>query len=301
MRIFRKLVEAVRLLRFGPTQVRVAAERLEEADRQIEALRVALAQEQADGERALQQARGELERNVDAVRTQVGGLAAALDRQATGASAGAVQSLPPSAAAAEEGFYPLLETNFRGSEALVKERLGAYREWVARMPPGRVADIGCGRGEWLELLKEWGREGVGVDSNALVARAVQAKGLAFEQGDAVSWLQSQADGSLAGVTAFQVVEHLPFGLLLRMLQEAHRALAAGGVLILETPNPENVEVATRTFWLDPTHVRPLPPQLLALAAQYCGFREEALLRVNPPDAGQGASRDYALVASKGGS
>jgi SAM-dependent methyltransferase len=300
MRMLRKLADAVHLLRFGRTQLRVAAERLDEADRQLAALRVALAQAQADGERALQQVRAKLDRDVDAVRSQVGGLAAALDRQVQGASQGVVPALPPSATAAEEGFYPLLELNFRGSEALVKERLTAYREWVRRVPPGRIADIGCGRGEWLELLKEWGREGVGVDSNALVARALQAKALAFEQGDAVSWLQSQPDGSLAGVTAFQVVEHLPFGVLLRMLQEAHRALAPGGLLILETPNPENVEVATRTFWLDPTHVRPLPPQLLALAAQYCGFREEAVLRVNPPDRGDGASRDYALVASKGG-
>lgn len=311
-----KIKDTLRFLRFGPTRTRALEENLQAMSHEHErrqaaqehalhalADRVAQADQRIATELALAAAElrrtsGEVLRDFDSLRSQLSGLRAGIDRLATTPARGDA-ALPPSASAAEEAFYPMLERHFRGPEALITQRLQAYREWVQRMPEGRVADLGCGRGEWLALLKAWGRHAVGVDANALVAQELRSKGLAVEEADLLSWLQSQADGTLAGVTAFQVVEHLPFGLLLRMLQEAQRTLAPGGLLILETPNPENIDVATRTFWLDPSHVKPIPPELLSVAAQHCGFREEALLRVNA-SANESASRDYALVARKVG-
>lgn len=253
---------------------------------------------QAAGAQALGELAASLRRDLEAVRNQLSGLAAALDRAAAGSSSPAAAAAPPSAGALAEGFYPMLEQHFRGSEADVKRRLAAYRDRVDAMPAGAIADLGCGRGEWLELLASWGREALGVDSNALVAAELRERKLRIEEGDALAWLQRQPDASLAGLTAFHLIEHLPFGAVLRLFIDAHRVLKPGGVLIVETPNPENLEVATQTFWLDPTHQRPLPAALVELAARYCGFAQPTVLRLNPPETGDAPGRDYALIASK---
>jgi O-antigen chain-terminating methyltransferase len=238
-----------------------------------------------------------LRRDLDSVRSQLSGLATALDR-AVAAPDGATRAVPSSVAALEEGFYPMLEKHFRGSQDDVKRRLSSYRESVDAMPNGPVADLGCGRGEWLELLASWGREAIGVDSNALFVADLRGRNLRVEEGDATQWLQRQPEASLAGVTVFHVVEHLPFGAMLRLMMESHRVLKPGGILIVETPNPENLEVATQTFWLDPTHQRPLPAELVELATRYCGFAQSKVLRLNPPEGGNAPGRDYALIASK---
>jgi SAM-dependent methyltransferase len=338
MSILDKFIDALKFLRFGPTQIRSLQEQMRDAQQQLRDARQAAqadrdrqsAHEAASQmlqaqiveahqmivavgqqlERAQQQAAmaeaanatsmrdlGDvLRRDLDSVRSQLSGLATALDRAAA-STTGAV-AVPPSVAALEEGFYPMLEKHFRGSREDVTRRLSAYRESVDAMPQGAVVDLGCGRGEWLELLASWGREAVGVDSNALFIAELRGRNLRVEEGDATQWLQHQPDASLAGVTVFHVVEHLPFGTVLRLMMESHRVLKPGGVLIVETPNPENLEVATQTFWLDPTHQRPLPVALVELAARYCGFAQSKVLRLNPPESGSAPGRDYALIASK---
>ena len=223
----------------------------------------------------------EARRESEWTRNQVSALGAALDRlQLPTAAPGT--AVPAGAAAAEEGFYPTLEHHFRGSPEDLRDRLGAYRRWIEGLPAGPVADLGCGRGEWLELLGEWGVTATGVDLNAPNVDGMRARGLDVRHADALEWLQAQPEGSLAAVTSFHVIEHLPFGVLLRLVQEARRVLMPGGRLIMETPNPENVIVATQTFWLDPTHVRPLPPALLEVVVRDAGLELEALLRLNPP-------------------
>ncbi|MEJ6021936.1 class I SAM-dependent methyltransferase [Ramlibacter sp. PS4R-6] len=320
MGIVRKLLDMLRFARYGPTRVTGVEQRVQSLegvaqDDQVRwsgqqrandslqqqltdaNLRIdRLLEQLAQAERRLAETAEDARRDAAALRGQVGGFAAALDR-VSAPSQDRPAAVSPSAAGLEEGFYPLLESYFRGSEGDVGQRLAAYREWVDAMPPGRVADLGCGRGEWLALLAQWGRGGVGVDSNAVVAAELRAKGLQVEEADAVRWLQGQPEASFAGVTAFHLVEHLPFGVLLRLLMEAHRVLAPGGSLVLETPNPENVDVATRSFWLDPTHQRPLPVELLELALRYCGFGKPTVLRLHPPPGG-GPGRDYALIANK---
>lgn len=214
--------------------------------------------------------------------------------------------------ALEEAFYPALEQQFRGTLDEIRARQLPYQDWIAGAPEGRVADIGCGRGEWLGLLKEWGRDGIGVDLNSVMVGELQSRGLNAVHADALVWLRTQADDSLAAITSFHVVEHLPLGVLLQLVDEARRVLKPGGLLILETPNPENLLVATQSFWLDPTHQRPLPPGLLEFIAVHAGLRHETTLRLSPPEMdGQAIAdpmlrtlmtqgRDYAVVARKPG-
>jgi len=217
--------------------------------------------------------------------------------------------LPPES---RERFYEALEAEFRGSPADVRRRQSGYRHWIDQAPPGPVLDLGCGRGEWLDLLANWGRQGLGLDASALNVQQAQARGLAVEQGDALTWLATQSDQSAAGITAFHLAEHLPFDELHLLMLHIHRVLQPGGLLLLETPNPENLAVATNTFWLDPTHRQPLPPPLLSALARACGFQVVTLQRLNPPEEDPGPvesdtllqalvqGRDCALVARKPG-
>lgn len=245
------------------------------------------------------------------------GAAAALASSQEGAALGQQRAVaassrtPPSASAAEAAFYPALEKHFRGTREELQARLGVYRPWIDGAPAGRIADIGCGRGEWLELLSQWGRDVVGVDANEVLVHQGRERGLAMEQGDAIAWLAAQPDASLAAVTSFHVVEHLPFGVLLALVDQARRVLVPGGVLVLETPNPENLAVATQSFWTDPTHQRPIPPLLLEFIVLHAGLQVLAVPRLNPPDdavlsqatdpalrAMLGQGRDYAVIGRK---
>lgn len=211
--------------------------------------------------------------------------------------------------AIEQAFYLALEQQFRGSEAQIGERLRVYRRWLDGLPPGTVADLGCGRGEWLGLLREWGVHAVGVDSNPLNVATIREMGYEAVEQDALSWLCSQPSGSHAAITAFHLVEHLSFADLLKLVDQARRVLKPGGRLIMETPNPENFYVSTQSFWLDPTHRRPLPPSLSEFVVAYCGLVVEAVPRLNPPEM-QAAhvdpslapllnvGRDYAVIAQR---
>lgn len=213
-----------------------------------------------------------------------------------------------------DGFYRALEERFRGSRELVRARLGVYRPFVAPLarPRARVLDLGCGRGEWLEVLGEEGFEAFGVDLDEGMLAACRERGLAVAQADAVATLEGVPPESLSVVSAFHLVEHLPFATVRRIVAAALRALEPGGLLILETPNPENVLVAARDFYLDPTHVRPIPAALLAFVAEEAGFARTKVLFLQEPEAlarGEapglyevlaGVSPDYAVVAQKGG-
>ena len=124
--------------------------------------------------------------------------------------------------------------------------------------PGPVFDAGCGRGEFLALLKKEGIAARGVETSAIAVQACRAAGLDVREGDAIEALAGVATASLGGVVAFQVVEHWPAAATFRFLAEARRAIAPGGVLIVETVNTDSL-AAMNAFYLDPTHVRPVPP------------------------------------------
>ena len=193
-----------------------------------------------------------------------------------GAALAAVEPGHPStevvARAHEEHGYLELERRYRGTEEEIHERIAAYRPFFKDLPAGSaVLDLGCGRGEALALLREWGFAGRGVDSSARMVELCRGRGLAAEVGDLFAVLAAVEAGSLGGVVSFHVIEHLPAGALDRLVRLAYRALKPGGVLILETPNPLSIVVAARNFWLDPTHVRPVHPESLKLMYELAGF------------------------------
>lgn len=213
-----------------------------------------------------------------------------------------------------DGFYRALEDRYRGSRELIKNRLKVYIPFILPLlknnPSAEALDLGCGRGEWLEVLNDVGFKSKGIDLDLGMLDACVKLGLDVKQGDALTYLSLVPDSSLNVVSAFHVVEHISFEQLRLLADEALRVLKPGGLLILETPNPENIVVATRNFYLDPTHERPIPPLLLAFVAEYAGFARVKTLRLqesqdllNKIDVSlhnvfAGVSPDYAIVAQK---
>ncbi|MEN9317001.1 MAG: hypothetical protein RIS35_3394, partial [Pseudomonadota bacterium] len=215
-------------------------------------------------------------------------------------------------------LYLDFEDRFRGSRAAIAERQSAYLPLVDAAVAGRgtasCIDIGCGRGEWLALLRDRGLPAVGFDLDHGMVESCARLGLDARAGDGIAWLESCPEGSVDVVTAFQVIEHLDFPGLLRLLDATLRALAPRGVAIFETPNPENLLVGAHTFHIDPSHQRPIPPQTAEFLARQRGFPRVEIRRANPfPEAdrisggGEVAERlnallygpqDYALIVWK---
>lgn len=213
-----------------------------------------------------------------------------------------------------DGFYRAFEDRHRGTLESVKLRQRVYLPLItplARHYPNAAAiDLGCGRGEWLELLSESGFDALGIDLDDGMLAECRARGLNVRTQDAISALQGLPDASQAIVSGMHLAEHIPFDALQLLVQEALRVLLPAGLLILETPNPENIVVGTANFYLDPTHNRPLPPLLLSFLPEYYGFSRVKILRLQEPvslaqtrrftlhDVLGGVSPDYAVVAQK---
>lgn len=176
-----------------------------------------------------------------------------------------------------DDFYSQLEEKFRGSEDEIKERLRIYLPIIEKIRSGdsspKALDLGCGRGEWLEILKENYIEASGIDINSKAVEICKRKGLDVKKIDALSFLSNLQDSSLDLVSAFHLFEHLPFETISLLFDEIKRVLKEGGFFIMETPNPTNILVSSYDFFLDPTHIRPLHPYLIKLFASYKGFSE----------------------------
>lgn len=209
-------------------------------------------------------------------------------------------------------FFAFHQERFRGSREEIIERLAYYLPTIAQSPvaqAGRLAlDIGCGRGEWLQLLQENSWSGRGVDTNASSLQLCRALNLEAVHADAVTYLEEVPDGQLGAITAFHLVEHLPFPQVIRLLRHAARTLAPGGVLILETPNPANRDVASWSFYLDPSHIAPLPGALLHVALEFTGFQDIRVIELHPGEREEGdpgggnavvIGRDYGIIGRKG--
>jgi len=211
-------------------------------------------------------------------------------------------------------FYRVFEEKFRGSRELIKTRLQIYLPFIEPLkeiyPNATVIDLGCGRGEWLELLGEHGFSVQGVDIDEQMLAVSQGLGLNVRLGDALASLKELDDESQVIVSSFHMVEHIPFKVLQELISESLRVLKPAGLLILETPNPENISVSTVNFYIDPTHLKPIPPQLLAFLPEYFGFGRIKILRlqesalitnsrpVNLLEIFNNVSPDYAVVAQK---
>lgn len=213
-----------------------------------------------------------------------------------------------------DNFYRAFEDKYRGSRELIKSRLQVYLPFIKKIQEidaaPKAIDLGCGRGEWLELLNENGYMTHGVDLDQGMLEACINKGFDVVQKDLLAALREQENESLWIVSGFHIVEHLPFELLQELVQESFRVLKPGGFLIMETPNPENIKVATANFYLDPTHTRPIPSELLSFLTEYYGFARTKVLRLQESkellnqgnttllQVLEGVSPDYAVIAQK---
>jgi len=186
---------------------------------------------------------------------------------------------------AMDALYLTFEDQFRGTREDIKERFRVYLPFLrahgAGAPDRPVLDVGCGRGEWIELLRDESLAASGVDSNRAMLAQCSSRNLKAVEGDAVEYLRALDTDSLGALTAFHVIEHLPFATLFEFLAEAARVLKPGGVAIFETPNPANILVSTERFYFDPTHRSPLPAPLMRFLAEERGLCHVEVLELHP--------------------
>src|SRR5262249_47024730 len=155
-----------------------------------------------------------------------------------------LQSVADEAHHVLDALYASFEDQFRGTREDIKERLRVYLSVLQEAKLGSetrpILDVGCGRGEWLELLQEAGLCGQGVDRNRVLVEQCQRRGLRVVESDVLAYLRSLPGASLGVVTGFHIIEHLPLEILIKLLDETVRVLTSGGLAIFETPNPRNV-------------------------------------------------------------
>jgi O-antigen chain-terminating methyltransferase len=216
-----------------------------------------------------------------------------------------------------DAFFAAFDEHFRGNRDEVKQRLRAYlpvvREHLGHNGNNAILDIACGRGEWLELLKEENFPASGVDVNGVLIAQCRERGLDAVQADLHEHLRKLANDSLGAVSAFHIVEHIPIEELVDFLDQALRVLRPGGLLLVETPNPTNVLVGSCNFYFDPTHRNPIPSPVLRFLIESRGFVVVSTFGLNPSDEKPIASdselaqrfneyfygpMDYAIVARK---
>jgi O-antigen chain-terminating methyltransferase len=176
-------------------------------------------------------------------------------------------------------MYVGFEDHFRGSRQEIRDRAATFLPLFAGASD--VLDIGCGRGEFLDLLREQGIPARGVDINDEMAAICRDRGLDATAGDALSYLLALPDGSLGGLFAAQVVEHLEPDYLMRLLDAAHHKLRPGSKIVLETINPACWYAFFSSYIRDITHVRPLHPETLQYLLVASGFQRVELRYLAP--------------------
>jgi SAM-dependent methyltransferase len=181
-----------------------------------------------------------------------------------------------------DGYYWAFEQRMRGSSGSVEDRLRGYEDLTVgllRALQGddgarpRWIDLGCGQGEFCALLREWGWDAEGVDGSLGAVEACRKRGIDVTLADVLSYLETRPDDPVAGVSAIQLIEHLPRRSWVHLFEEIHRALVPGGAFLLETINGQNPEAIADYFVADVTHTWPGHPETLRLMAEHAGFGE----------------------------
>ena len=196
----------------------------------------------------------------------------------------AVELAPPPAVPAGLGALPAtayvqFEDRHRGTREEIRHRQRAYLDLFTGA--GRVLDVGCGRGEFLELCREAGIEARGIDVDAAMVARCREAGFAAEQADALAYLDAEPDGGLGGIFSAQVIEHIPPEALIALVRLAYRKLRPGGVLLCETPNPACLTVFSGAFYVDLSHLKPIHPEAARFVLEAAGFRDVEIRYVNP--------------------
>jgi len=181
--------------------------------------------------------------------------------------------------------YAGFEDLFRGSESEIRQRMADYLPIFAGATD--VVDLGCGRGEFLDLLRGAGIGARGVDLNHEMVERCRARGFDVTETDGLAFLSGAAPGSVGGLIASQVVEHLQPDYLLRLLAAAAQALRPGAAIVLETINPACWSAFFDSYVRDLTHVRPVHPDTLKFLVMAAGFTDTAIQWRSPyPEAGK---------------
>lgn len=193
-----------------------------------------------------------------------------------------VKAAPEAAAelrAVKEQLSPIqyadFEKRFRGSDEEISARLAKYLPLFSGR--GEILDIGCGRGEFLALLKKNGQRALGLDLSDSMLEEARAKGLDCRKADALQFLKDRPAASLDGIFSSQVIEHFQPDYLRRVIGECFRVLRPGGLLLLETINPLSVFALSRIYFLDPTHRNPLHPEYMRYLLENSGFSAVEIL------------------------
>ena len=182
----------------------------------------------------------------------------------------------------EDVTYIAFEDRFRGSADDIRAKLRAYVPLFAAASD--VLDVGCGRGEFLDLLRQEGVSARGVDRNAEMVAEARDRGVDAVEADALAYLSSLPDGSLGGLIAAQVVEHLEPPYLIRLLETAFEKLRPGSPIVIETINPACWLAFFSSYLRDFTHVRPVHPDTLQYLLVASGFERVSIRYAAPvPD------------------
>ena len=219
------------------------------------------------------------EQRILALKREIEGLSAAATASSAFAADGASTSASAPGAAADRPSafgapldsltYVGFEDRFRGSQEEIRTRVEDYLPILASASD--VLDVGCGRGELLDLLRQHGVTARGVDTNDAMVQLCRARGLDVERDEALRFLERQPDGSLGGLVAIQVVEHFQPAYLLRFLETAHHKMRRGAPLVLETINPACWMAFFECYIRDITHRQALHPDTLRYLVQTSGF------------------------------
>lgn len=245
-----------------------------------------------DFERALARQSGELQRQfweqMARVRTEYDRMIhselrllrqrASLTRAAEPSLGETPQGVLPAPAALDIDWMKFSE-RFRGSEEDIRARQQMYVARFRNHSP--LLDIGCGRGEILQIFRDAGIPATGIDSNDDCIALCRSNGLDAEKADLFTYLSALPDASLGGIVCCQVVEHLPRPRVPEMIRLAHAKLRDGGLLAIETPNPECLAIFATHFYLDPTHEHPIPPALANFYLEEAGFGRIEIERLSP--------------------
>ncbi|MBA2270153.1 MAG: methyltransferase domain-containing protein [Chthoniobacterales bacterium] len=184
-------------------------------------------------------------------------------------------------------FYLSFENRFRGTRAQIKDRVRFYLPILKRAKVGTAArpvlDVGCGRGEWLELLEENRMRGSGIDLNRAMIAECEERNLKVTHADVIEHLRSLKDDTLGCVSGFHIIEHLPFEVLIELASQTRRVLKPGGLAIFESPNCKNLMVGACYFNVDPTHRNPVFPETAGFILETQGFEEVRLEYLSPAE------------------
>jgi SAM-dependent methyltransferase len=255
----------------------------------------------------LQQTRQELiqqDAYLKSIRTETPGLASSVAQSS-------IQT--PERRELWDSLYAAFEDQFRGDPKEIRERLKYYLPFFQELGKTTdILDLGCGSGDWLDLLRDEGLQARGVEINTVMLDACRARRLEVVEADMLAYLHGLPDSSVNVVTAFHLIEHIPFETMLELFEEVRRVLKPEGLVMLETPSPENLVVAACNFYSDPTHHKPVYPHTLTFVLKNMGFTDVRLQFLHPvegsPFTGNDrleplhmwfyGPRDYAVIAAK---